>query len=183
MVIIVIEGRITAGPSEIQHNNYKRKGIWIMFGLVPFNTRNDIMMRDDEFSRLFDWMNRPLMSLFQDAGFSGSAFKVDVKDNDTNYELTAELPGVTKDDISLTYKDNYLTVATKQEHTKDEKDENGSYIRRERYSGSMSRSFYIDNIDETKLDAEFKDGVLRVILPKADAPKEEPLKEIPIRAV
>ena len=155
-----------------------------MFGLVPFDTRNDLMMRnDDEFSRLFDWMNRPMMSLFKDSGFTGSAFKVDVKDNDTNYELTAELPGITKDDISLTYKDNYLTIAAKKDSTTEEKDDEGRYIRRERSFGSMSRSFYIDNIDETKLDAEFKDGVLKVTLPKAAAPQEESPKEIPIRAV
>ena len=152
-----------------------------MFGLVPFTARNDMMFRDDdEFSRLFDWMNRPMMSLFKDAGFTGNAFKVDVKDHDTSYELSAELPGLTKDDISLTYDDNYLTIATKQEHSNDEKDEQGNYIRRERYSGSMSRSFYIDNIDETKLDAEFKDGILKITLPKA-TPKEEAPKQIPIR--
>ena len=109
--------------------------------------------------------------------------KVDVKDNGASYELKAELPGLTKDDVSLSYKDNYLTIATKKEDVKEEKDEKGSYIRRECYNGSMSRSFYIDNIDESKCDATFKDGILTVTLPKAAAPKEEAPKQIPIHSI
>ena len=153
-----------------------------MPGSVPFGLRNELAAEDD-FDRLFAFLNRPLSSLSSDAGFTGRSFHVDVKDNGASYELKAELPGLTKDDVSLSYKDNYLTIATKKEDVKEEKDEKGSYIRRECYNGSMSRSFYIDNIDESKCDATFKDGILTVTLPKAAAPKEEAPKQIPIHSI
>ena len=93
-------------------------------------------------------------------------FKVDVKDNGESYDLTAELPGLKKEDISLTYENNYLTIATKNEQSKDEKDEKGNYVRRERSQSSMSRSFYIDGIDDSKATADYKDGILSIHLPK-----------------
>ena len=151
-----------------------------MFGMIPFDVRRDLAAEESGFDRLFNLMNRPLASFFNDTGFSGRAFSVDVKDNGTSYELKAELPGLTKDDINLTYKDSYLTIATKQESTNDEKDEAGNYIRRERYSGSMSRSFYINDIDENHCQAEFKDGILTVILPKVAIAQEDSPKQIPI---
>ena len=151
-----------------------------MFGMIPFDMRNDLSTRDDGFDRLFNWMNRPLSSFFNDVGFTGKAFNVDVKDNGNSYELKAELPGVSKDNISLSYKDNYLTISNKQDESKEEKDENGSYIRRERYSGSMSRSFYIDNVDEAKCQADFKDGILTVTMPKVTVMKDEAPRQIPI---
>ena len=163
-------------PSQIY-----RKGIVIMFGMVPFNMRHDLAQEEDEFSRLFNWMNRPLSSLFNDTGWSApSSFSVDVKDNGKSFELKADLPGLTKDDINLSYKDNYITIAARKEHAKDEKDDNGNYIRRERYSGSMSRSFYIDNIDEANCTAEFKDGILTVTMPKKELAPQETPQQIPI---
>ena len=99
-----------------------------------------------------------------------------------SFELKAELPGLTKDDINLSYKDNYITIAAKKEDSKDEKDDNGNYIRRERYSGSMSRSFYIDNIDEAKCTAAFKDGILTVTMPKKELAAQEAPKQIPIHS-
>jgi HSP20 family protein len=80
--------------------------------------------------------------------------------------LSAELPGVKKEDISLSYDSGYLTIQASTGDNKEEKDSDGKYIRRERRSGSMSRSFYIDNIDEGQVKAEFKDGILNIRLPK-----------------
>ena len=91
---------------------------------------------------------------------------MDVKDTGDAYELTAELPGMKKEDISLSYENSYLTIEAKKEEQKDEKDDGGNYIRRERSTGSVSRSFYIDGIDEANIGAEFKDGVLKIDLPK-----------------
>ena len=75
-------------------------------------------------------------------------------------------------------RDSYLTIATTREENKDEKDDKDSYIRRERSVGSTSRSFYIDDVDEGKVSAEFKDGVLKVTLPKAAAPAGKKAIEI-----
>ena len=144
-----------------------------MFGLVPFGSRNDLAKREDTFDRLFDLFREPFfhgaMTPLREWG-GMSAFKVDVKDNGDAYELTADLPGVKKEEIALSYENSYLTIATTREENKDEKDDKDSYIRRERSVGSTSRSFYIDDVDEAKVSAEFKDGVLKVTLPKAAAP-------------
>ena len=97
-----------------------------------------------------------------------------MKDADDHYELTADLPGMTKEDISLHYENGYLTIAAARSESKDEKDDAGNYIRRERHTGEVSRSFYIDGIDDANIHAEFKDGVLQVNLPKA---AEEPARK------
>ena len=140
-----------------------------MFGLVPFGSRKNLAKNEDGFRSLFDLFNEPF---FNDGfpaltNWGASSFKVDVKDMGTAYELTADLPGMKKEDIALHYENNYLTISAGKDETHEEKDEKGNYIRRERSVGTMSRSFYIDNIDESKVSAEFKDGVLRIDLPKA----------------
>ena len=132
-----------------------------MFGLVPFGSNKGLARREDSFDRLFDMFNEPFF-----AGFSGGSFKVDVKDGGDHYELTADLPGMTKEDIALHYENGYLTIAASRSESNDEKDDAGNYIRRERHTGEVSRSFYIDGIDEANIHAEFKDGVLQVKLPK-----------------
>lgn len=132
-----------------------------MFGLVPFASRHDLAKEDNVFDRLLDVFDEPFMT-----SFKAPEFKVDVKDNGDSYDLTAELPGLKKEDISLTYENNYLTIATKKDEKTDKKDEKGNYVRRERHTSSMSRSFYIDNIDDAKCTAAYKDGVLTVHMPK-----------------
>ena len=133
-----------------------------MFGLVPFVSNNDLQKEENVFDRLMNVFDEPFMQ-----SFHTPEFKVDVKDNKDSYDLTAELPGLKKEDISLTYNNNYLTIATKNEQSKDEKDDKGNYVRRERSQSSMSRSFYINDIDESKCTAEYKDGILSVHMPKS----------------
>ena len=132
-----------------------------MFGLVPFVSNNDLQKEENVFDRLMNVFDEPFMQ-----SFHTPEFKVDVKDNKDSYDLTAELPGLKKEDISLTYNNNYLTIATKNEQSKDEKDDKGNYVRRERSQSSMSRSFYIDGIDDSKATADYKDGILSIHLPK-----------------
>lgn len=156
-----------------------------MFGLVPFTTSKNTD-KDNGFMSLFDAFNEPFFTnTFAPVQQAVKSFKVDVKDNGSAYELTAELPGVKKENISLDYDNGYLTISTKVEKTvggdaKDGKDakaaegkdakSEGKYVRRERYTGEMSRSFYIDGIDEKNTKAAYKDGILTVTMPKA---KEE----------
>lgn len=131
-----------------------------MFGLVPFAPSNELMREGSLFNRLWDAFDTPFTST------SNLGFKVDVKDNGTAYELTADLPGLKKEDITLSYENNYLTLSAQREENNDQQDSEGNYIRRERSYGQMSRSFYISGIDKAKATAEFKDGVLKVQLPK-----------------
>ncbi|TCS80454.1 Hsp20/alpha crystallin family protein [Pectinatus cerevisiiphilus] len=140
-----------------------------MFGLVPF-AKNNAAKKDDAFGRLFDFFNEPFFNSaiapVQTAMSGFASFKVDVKDVGDSYELSAELPGVKKEDISLSYDNGYLTIEANTKDENEEKDDTGKYIRRERRCGSMSRSFYIDNINDAQAKAEFKDGILTIKLPK-----------------
>ena len=83
----------------------------------------------------------------------------DVKDTDKGYEVTMNMPGVKKEDVKAELKDGYLTVSAETNTKKDEKAEDGKYIRRERYSGSCSRSFYVgDGVKQEDIKAKFEDG-------------------------
>ena len=95
-------------------------------------------------------------------------FSVDIKEKEQSYQLEADLPGLTKDDIQLDYEDNVLSISAHQETGKDEKDEEGNYIRRERSSRSYKRQFLIKDIDQENIKATFENGVLTVDLPKKE---------------
>lgn len=139
-----------------------------MFGLVPF--AKNISNKDDDFNSLFDVFNEPFFHNALSPFSTAKSFKVDVKDLGSAYELTAELPGIKKENISLSYENSYLTikVANKEEKTVNDKEKQSEkYLRRERYYGEMQRSFYIDDIDEANIKAAYKDGILTVTLPKA----------------
>ena len=101
--------------------------------------------------------------------------KEDVKDTDKGYEVTMNMPGVKKEDVKAELKDGYLTVTAQQNTNKDEKDKQGNYIRRERYSGSCQRSFYVgEGVKQEDLKAAFNNGILTVAVPKeVQKPVEE----------
>ena len=91
----------------------------------------------------------------------------DVKDTDKGYEVTMNMPGVKKEDVKAELKDGYLTVSAETNMKKDEKAEDGKYIRRERYSGSCSRSFYVgDGVKQEDIKAKFEYGTLKLFVPK-----------------
>ena len=96
----------------------------------------------------------------------------DVKDTDKGYEVTMNMPGVKKEDVKAELKDGYLTVSAETNTKKDEKAEDGKYIRRERYSGSCSRSFYVgDAVTEEDIKAKFENGTLKMLVPKKEEQK------------
>jgi HSP20 family protein len=98
---------------------------------------------------------------------------VDIRETDDSLVLTAELPGMKKDDVHITFENNVLTLSGERKFEKDEKREN--YHRIERAYGEFSRSFSVPtNIDPTKVEAKFKDGVLEVKLAKS--PEARPRK-------
>lgn len=99
-----------------------------------------------------------------------SLMNTDIKENDNDYELTINLPGVKKEDVTAELKDGYLTIHATSNQNKDEKDEDGKYIRRERYSGSCNRSFYVgDAVTEEDIKANFENGTLKMTIPKKEA--------------
>ena len=97
--------------------------------------------------------------------------KTDIRDVDGNYELEIDLPGFKKDEIQVQLKDGYLVLSAAKGLDKDEKDKEGNYIRRERYAGTLSRSFYVgDAVSEEDIHAKYEDGILKLSVPKK-APK------------
>ena len=108
--------------------------------------------------------------------------RTDIKDTDQGYEVTMNLPGVKKEDVKAELKDGYLTISASSNNSRDEKDDNGRYIRRERYSGSCSRSFYVgDQVTEAVIKAKFENGTLTMMIPKKEVqPAVEDKKYIAI---
>ena len=103
---------------------------------------------------------------------ANNLMKTDIKEHKDGYELEIDLPGFQKDDLQAELKDGYLTISASKQVNKDEK-ETGKYIRRERYSGSCQRSFYVgDAITQEDIKAEFKHGILRLFVPKKEAVPE-----------
>ena len=98
-----------------------------------------------------------------------SLMKTDIKEMENGYEVTMNLPGVKKEDVKAELKDGCLTISASSNSNKDEKDEEGRYIRRERYSGSCSRSFYVgDAVTEADIKAKFENGTLTMMIPKKE---------------
>lgn len=92
------------------------------------------------------------------------AFRVDVRDEGDHFLVEAELPGCTRDRIHVDVDDGVLTIGCESGETNDEI--RGAYVYNERRSGSAQRSFTLTQIDEDNITAEYRDGVLRLILPK-----------------
>ena len=129
-----------------------------MFGMIPFG-RND-----DNFFDLFDNFER---KFFGNSAAALPDFRTDIRDAGDRYILEAELPGFQKEDIKLDLKDGILTISAQHGENKEEEDDKGSYIRRERRYGSFTRSFDVTGVDEEHITAAYNNGVLELNLPKA----------------
>ena len=122
---------------------------------------------DDFFSDPFGLMsaNRTDEALY--GKHARNMMKTDVRELDGSYELDIDLPGFKKDEISVDLKNGYLTIGATKGVDKDEKDKNGKYIRRERYAGVCSRSFYVGNVVRPEdISAKYEDGILKLSVPK-----------------
>lgn len=126
---------------------------------------------EDLFDDFFndDFMMRPFRSTTQ----YQPVMKTDVRELDNAYELDMELPGFKKEDIRIDLKDGYLTVSASRNVDNSEKDDNGKYIRQERYVGTTNRSFYVGDIKPDDIGAKYEDGVLRLTVRK-EQPKAVP---------
>jgi len=110
---------------------------------------------------------------------ANASMTTDVKEKDGRYDVAIELPGFTKDDISVEVNDGYLTVTAAQKSSHDEKADDGKYLRRERYQGTRSRSFYVGkNLKSSDVSAKFADGVLHLGFAKESPEAERQLVEI-----
>ena len=129
-----------------------------MFGMLPFEHGND---------NIFDTFDNFARDFFRSSNTSLPAFRTDIRDAGDRYVLEAELPGFRKEDISLDVKDGILTISAEHRESSDQKDDKGTYIRRERRYGSFTRSFDVTGVDEEHITASYNNGVLELSLPKA----------------
>ncbi|NMA62064.1 MAG: Hsp20/alpha crystallin family protein [Firmicutes bacterium] len=125
-----------------------------MFRIAPFRRRNHDWFFPESFADAFDWPTT-----------SWQGFNVDVKETAEGYELKADLPGVNKENISLSVEDGYLTIIARQEEFNSADGEN--FIRRERRHFSSQRRFYVGNVSPEDVLARHENGVLTVTFPKA----------------
>ena len=142
-----------------------------MFDLIPFEHRNNDLFR------YFDDMER--------AFFGGNTdiapCKTDILDEGNRFVLKADLPGFKKEDVSAKLENGYLTITAAKGLDKDEKNDKGVYIRRERYSGQCARTFYVgEAVTQEDIKAKFEDGILKVTIPKVEPKKVEDKKYIAI---
>ena len=124
-----------------------------------------------------DWMSFPFRNFN-----TNSLMKTDIRETDGSFELDIDMPGFNKEDLKAELKEGYLTISASTNKDNGEKDENGKYIRRERYVGSCSRSFYVgEEIKQDDIKAKFENGILKISVPKKEAqPKVEEDKHIAI---
>ena len=130
-----------------------------------------------------DWMNFgfPEVDKALYGKHAAHEMKTDVRETDSGYEVDIDLPGFRKDEIDVQLDNGYLSISAAKGLDKEEKDKEGKYIRKERYAGSMSRSFYVgDAITEDDIKAKYESGILRLSIPKKEAKQVETTKRIAI---
>lgn len=137
------------------------------YSMTPFNFFED-------FSRnFFEDFSR---NLFND--FKSNLIKTDIHETDNEYIVEAELPGISKENIQVTYEDGVLTISGQQQTDTVDEDKKGKLIRSERSLTSVRRQYLLENVKEDEIKASYSDGILKVTLPK-DSNKEMK-KSIPI---
>ena len=136
----------------------------------------DDFMNDFPFEKHFFGERNPLYGKH-----AKNIMKTDVKETDNSYELDIDLPGFKKEDINVQLDNGYLTIAASKSLEKEDEHEKSHYIRQERYSGSMSRSFYVGNdVKQEDIHAKYEDGILKLAVPKKAAKAIESNKYIQI---
>ena len=136
----------------------------------------DDFMNDFPFEKHFFGERNPLYGKH-----AKNIMKTDVKETDNSYEIDIDLPGFKKEDINVQLDNGYLTIAASKSLEKEDEHEKSHYIRQERYSGSMSRSFYVGNdVKQEEIHAKYEDGILKLAVPKKAAKAIETNKYIQI---
>ena len=135
----------------------------------------------DDFMNDFTFLKFPDVEKELYGKHAKNLMKTDVKDTKEGYEVDIDLPGFKKDEIQIQLDNGYLTIAASKSLEKEDEHEKSHYIRQERYSGSMSRSFYVGNdVKQEEIHAKYEDGILKLAVPKKAAKAIESNKYIQI---
>ena len=138
------------------------------------------VFNDNLFRDLFDDdFYMPMMPDMSDVdkklygGRAAHEMKTDVKETEKGYEVAVDLPGFKKDDVTVELNDGYMTITAAKKVVGDKKNDEGKYIRREHYAGTMSRTFYVgDQLTENDIHAQMNDGILTLQIPKMEEKKQ-----------
>ena len=134
-----------------------------IFGEDLFDEMMDFPFEDDFFGKRNPLYGKKAKNMM----------KTDVKEHENGYEVDIDLPGFKKDELNLDLTDGYLTISASKGLDKDEEDKKGKYIRKERYAGSMSRSFYVgEGVTQEDIHAKYEHGVLKLSIPKKEEQKK-----------
>ncbi len=136
-----------------------------MFNLVPFVRRSSGIQKSNNLFDIEDIFENFFNDRFFPALYRNSyQMKVDIKENEKEFIVEAELPGITKEEVNIEIDEERLTISVqKNEQTDEEKD---NYIRKERSFSTMTRSFAISNVETDNVNAKFENGILLITLPK-----------------
>ena len=146
--------------------------------MLPSIFRDNLFddMFDFDFDIEFDRMMRPLYGKH-----AQNMMKTDVRETGNSYELDIDLPGFKKDEITIQLDNGYLSISASKGLDKNEENKDGKYIRRERYAGSMNRTFYVGSqLTQQDIQAKFEDGILKISVLKKDVQQIEQNKYIAI---
>ena len=133
------------------------------------------IFRNDLFDDIFDDFMKPSIATRSNYMTQSTVMKTDIKELENAYQLDVELPGIKKENVTVELKDGALEIKVVNEVNNDEKDEKGKYLRRERFYGSCSRSFYVgEDVKQEDIKAKFDNGILTITVPKiVEQPKVE----------
>ncbi len=131
-----------------------------MFKITPYRSSYPRKTSYDNVFDLFD-------DFFNETRNTHAGLKIDVLEEDDNYVIEVETPGVSKENIEIHYENDYLTIDLKKEEVKEEKHKN--YLHKERYIENATRSIYLKDIDASKLTAKQDNGILTITTPKLES--------------
>ena len=135
------------------------------------------LFRTNLFDDLFDDFTKETKRAAQNLVGVTGVMKTDIVEKEDHFELLVDLPGFNKEDVKVELKEGYLNIEAERNSSKDEKDEEGTFVRRERYTGTCSRSFYVgEELKQEDIKAKFENGILTLTVPKKD---DEPEVEEP----
>lgn len=144
--------------------------------LMP-TRRNRGLLSDFMFDPFDAFFNTPMPS-----ASTPTLMRTDIKETESGFEMTIDLPGFKKEDVQAELKDGCLHIEAQTKSETEDKDANGTYVRKERFSGKCSRTFYVgEDVEEKDIRAKFEDGTLKIDIPKKqEQPKLEEKKTIAI---
>ncbi len=135
-----------------------------MTRLIPFNRRSDNLV--SSMTSIHDMLDDFFSNSYPSRSLARDTFKLDIQDRENDFLIEAELPGVDKENVSISMEADCLTIAVNVNEEKQEEDKERNYLHKERRSCSMSRKIYLSDADVDNISAKLENGVLAVTVPK-----------------